>query len=1062
MKRLTLVAGLLLLPILSTAQTVGVVDIAKGWKFRPDPENIGVQQTWFAATLSDKDWTEIDGGRPWEKQGFDGYDGVAWYRKAVATPARAKGEFWIVLGGVGGAYEVYVNGRLVQSVDEEAADNQVMIPLKNRMRGKSTVLAIRVSNSSGEGGLKRYPIVLTSVAPKLFGHTFSMKTLPWKFHLEQQNEGASGEWFRSDLSESGWSSISVGELWETQGYPYDGYAWYRVRFRLPAFWGTERIYLVFGGVDDIYDVYVNGEKVGSHGSIEKKITVYTTVTVTDVTDHVRRDQDNTLAVRVYDWGGGGGIWKDPIALMSNREMAISPSDYVREYAKQHGDLAMPYWAQGKGVSWTMVGMEGGREEVLRSFDGSVGSTAWPFAVTSWLLEKGKTSVDVRAPERIEPNQNETMLERLYLPLSVFRTKYGPVKVESRLFVWTEGDVDGDAVAYYQVTVMNDGALDWNGDYVFAVRPYLVNGTTGRLNSLTYDAQQLMLVANDSLVILPDEKPTHFLGSSLSLTGDVSQHLRKQIVPTGGVSWDHRGLATGAISYRMKLRSNERKTYSFRIPLKGNQPLEKIHSIRAGTVEEMKQSAMKYWDNRLRQVRLILPDEEYANAYYASLAYILISMDKRNLHPGPLAYNAFWYRDGAYQVQALLASGFGQVTAQTIEIFMGAQLSTGEFPSIFDLNLKPLGPHEWDAQGQGIFALAQYYRYTKDIDVVRKHWEKIVKAADFIKSLRAQRLKPEYRGLPVYGILPPSESAEDLGSGEWHHYWDDFWCIKGLRDAAYLARELGNARRAKEFEAEASELMKWTRTSFLQVMETEGIDWIPNGPEDTQSSSMARGTGPGLWPGQSLRPEDPIVLRSFDRYYEKWIKPFGGAYLHHSSFWPYGFELALCYVMLNRREVAHEMIRWHLNHQSFSNAYAWAEQIDTTTHRFRAGDMPHCWVAADYVNLLRGLLLYETEDQIVLGAGIPKSWLETGKQIAVDRAPTVFGEIGYSIDWGQKEKQLVVQLFGKARPPAGFLLKLPYDLEEIASATADGKKISPDESGALQLAGETRMVTLELR
>ena len=56
-----------------------------------------------------------------------------------------------------------------------------------------------------------------------------------------------------------------------------------------------------------------------------------------------------------------------------------------------------------------------------------------------------------------------------------------------------------------------------------------------------------------------------------------------------------------------------------------------------------------------------------------------------------------------------------------------------------------------------------------------------------------------------GILPPSESAEDLGPGDHHHYWDDFWAVIGLENAAFLARELGHTDDAVWMQAEADAL-----------------------------------------------------------------------------------------------------------------------------------------------------------------------------------------------------------------------------------------------------------------
>jgi len=330
-----------------------------------------------------------------------------------------------------------------------------------------------------------------------------------------------------------------------------------------------------------------------------------------------------------------------------------------------------------------------------------------------------------------------------------------------------------------------------------------------------------------------------------------------------------------------------------------------------------------WEKLLEAIPFQFPEESLNEAYRASIAYIFIAMDKGMLHPGPLAYSLFWYRDSAYIITALLQSGFTLRVKNILPHLMKAQLASGEFPSIFDLNYKNVGWQEWDAQGQALYSMAQYYRFTNDKQFIREHWQTLVKGAEFLREIRKERIKPEYEGTERYGILPPSVSAEDLGPGEWHHYWDDFWAIRGLKDGAFLARELGEDATSQWMEKEAQELLHWTKHSYSLVMQKRGIDWIANGPEDWTGSSMARGTGPGLWPGGALSPDDPVVQTSFQRYYEKWIQPFGGAYLHQGRFWPYGMELALAYVMLGKREIASQILRWHLNHQTFPGVFSWA-------------------------------------------------------------------------------------------------------------------------------------------
>jgi hypothetical protein len=148
------------------------------------------------------------------------------------------------------------------------------------------------------------------------------KPLPktWKFQWDPEDEGVAGKWFADDLAEAGWLDIAVGSAWERQpvglkwkaehGTDYNGFAWYRNRFVADAPSKNTKLILRFGAVDEACTVWVNGKRVlerpfpyqGDSNSWEKPFEI-------DVSDVVRHDRPNTVAVRVEDNRGNGGIWR---------------------------------------------------------------------------------------------------------------------------------------------------------------------------------------------------------------------------------------------------------------------------------------------------------------------------------------------------------------------------------------------------------------------------------------------------------------------------------------------------------------------------------------------------------------------------------------------------------------------------------------------------------------------------------------------------------------------------------------------------------------------------------
>ncbi|MGB7189241.1 MAG: SpoIIE family protein phosphatase [Acidobacteriaceae bacterium] len=87
----------------------------------------------------------------------------------------------------------------------------------------------------------------------------------WQFHL-----GDNLAWANPTLDDSGWEQISADTTWGAQTHPsYAGFAWYRRLITIesagPA--GTKNLAVLIPPVEDVYDLYWNGKKIGSYGAM---------------------------------------------------------------------------------------------------------------------------------------------------------------------------------------------------------------------------------------------------------------------------------------------------------------------------------------------------------------------------------------------------------------------------------------------------------------------------------------------------------------------------------------------------------------------------------------------------------------------------------------------------------------------------------------------------------------------------------------------------------------------------------------------------------------------------
>ena len=164
----------------------------------------------------------------------------------------------------------------------------------------------------------------------------------WKFMPDKENAGMNGKWFSTGYDDSAWKTIDAGLRWEDQGYPdLDGYAWYRKAVKVPSQWKGKKVWIKFGGVNDAYDLYVNGKKVSSYGA--SQYSYAGKPSFADVSSFLNYGKENMIAIRVNDWGNSGGLWRLPVILTTNKketELFKPLSDVPFDPAKEGYEL---YW-----------------------------------------------------------------------------------------------------------------------------------------------------------------------------------------------------------------------------------------------------------------------------------------------------------------------------------------------------------------------------------------------------------------------------------------------------------------------------------------------------------------------------------------------------------------------------------------------------------------------------------------------------------------------------------------------------------------------------------------------
>ena len=310
MKAFTIFCLFILLSVSSLAQEISL----KGnWKFQ-----IGDKSVWADQYFNDRDWETIYAPSSWEDEGFHGYDGFAWYRMEFDGKQLSKTEsYFLNLGYIDDCDEVYLNGKLIglsgqmppkfktaYNNERKYAINPELINYAGR-----NVIAIRVFDVTQNGGIVdgRLGIYL---APKN-RLLVDLQGL-WQFTTIRHEKPAAPD--------AAWSAIMVPSAWEHQGYyRYDGNAWYKRTFTLPANFTDDNqdLVLLLGKIDDFDKAYLNGKLIGktndgeSFGSSQSfdQLRVYSIPE-----GLLRKTGPNLLEVFVEDMGNIGGIYEGPLGI----------------------------------------------------------------------------------------------------------------------------------------------------------------------------------------------------------------------------------------------------------------------------------------------------------------------------------------------------------------------------------------------------------------------------------------------------------------------------------------------------------------------------------------------------------------------------------------------------------------------------------------------------------------------------------------------------------------------------------------------------------------------------
>jgi hypothetical protein len=740
-----------------------------------------------------------------------------------------------------------------------------------------------------------------------------------------------------------------------------------------------------------------------------------------------------------------------------RTLDVRPFDFSRSLADFFHAVAtteprghFPRWLHREQSYWTPVGVPGASSAAILNEEGMLEPDRGSFSLEPFLF----TDATLVTWADVEPTIGLAQYE-LPIPSSTWRHR-GLVLTTT---AFATADATGRAArACYRLG--NEGAAPKRVRLFVTLRPFQVTppwqsfedlGGPARIRSLAW--RDGAVVADGRVRVVPLTPPSGF-GAAAFEQGGVLGHLVRGELPARTEIQDAFGYASGALAWDMELPPGATREVHVAVPFADPPALGPVADveIRAASLATLDE-VTRYWAHKLAAVGLRLPPGAAAcvNTVRTATAHILVNRDGPALQPGPRRYTRSWIRDGATMSAALLRMGCTDEVRDFLDWYARYQAADGRVPCAVDRKGADWLP-EHDSPGQLIFTLAEYFRFTGDRDFTARLWPTARRAVSYLEALRAQRSTPEFRAADKrarFGILPESASHEGYLAQPVHAYWDDFWAMRGLRDATVLARALGDDAEATRIASLYEDLHGCVYASIEATIAARALSYVPGSVEWADFDPAATAAAVTLTDAPQRLPAAALAW-TFDEYMRGLRRRREGE-IDWNNYSAYEVRILGALVRLGRRDDAHELLTFFLDNRRPPPWNQWPE-ISWRDPRSpgHLGDVPHAWIGAEFVLAVLGLFAYErpADNALVLAAGISDAWLDAD-EVGIDDLPTGWGRVRYTM---RKRRDGAIELDlapGLGLPPGGIVIQPPLR-RPLVAVELDGRPIADFGSASVTL------------
>lgn len=479
---------------------------------------------------------------------------------------------------------------------------------------------------------------------------------------------------------------------------------------------------------------------------------------------------------------------------------------------------------------------------------------------------------------------------------------------------------------------------------------------------------------------------------------------------------------------------------------------------------------EFWNRYpLTPLRLEVPDPAVMDMITSCARNILQAREIHDHVPefqvGPAVYRGLWVVDGHFLLEAAQYLGHAAEAVHGLDALVKRVRANGSIS---------MSSHHLKETGIALFTFVRQSELMGDTSKLKELWPIIRNAVAYIEHLR-ELSKQNGPDAPEYGLMPPALGDGGLG-GSRPEYTTALWTLAGLKAIAAAARRIGFQEDAARFQADYDNLRdafdKHAKRDMRKL--SDGTPYLPmampgGGSEYIWRTSDPRPPKPGIpadpwdrinpatatwalahaiYPGEVFDAADPIIknlCHLLDLMDNDEETPAETGWEPYQSIWNYSASFyAHVWLYNGVPDKAIDYLYAFANHASTTRVWREEQSFRDSHQGYWVGDMPHNWASAEFIRLVRHLLVLEKGRQLDLLPGLPPEWIIPGKSIIVERTPTRFGPITLKLSFnesGQAALTFARDENWPTQPQACILHLHSLKTNGIKVLTINGKKVS---------------------